>query len=157
MMQGDDARLAGEVAIRRAGGADLEVVLRLLAASELPGAGVAEWLPHFILAESDGVVIGAAGIELYGASALLRSVVVAASWKGRGVGGVLVDRAAAHAVESGASDIYLLTTTAEHWFPRHGFHPIERSAVPEALQESVEFKQACPASAAVMVKTLSAA
>ena len=44
----------------------------------------------------------------------------------------------------------LLTTTAEGWFPRLGFVRVDRARVPAAVQLSVEFTAACPASAVVM-------
>jgi N-acetylglutamate synthase-like GNAT family acetyltransferase len=50
----------------------------------------------------------------------------------------------------GIHDIYLLTTTAEAWFPRFGFVRIARAAVPAALHASEEFRGACPDSAVVM-------
>ena len=46
--------------------------------------------------------------------------------------------------------MYLLTTTAEGWFPRFGFERIAREEVSEAVRGSVEFGGACPATAAVM-------
>ena len=52
------------------------------------------------------------------------------------------------------SAVYLLTTTAERFFPRFGFEQITRADVPATVQESVEFKSACPASAIVMRKHL---
>ncbi|MBA2627099.1 MAG: GNAT family N-acetyltransferase, partial [Gemmatimonadales bacterium] len=86
----------------------------------------------------------------YGASGLLRSVAVDPAWRGRG----LARKLTAHAIDAartlGIDDIYLLTTTAEDYFPRLGFEPIAREAVPAGVRESVEFKGACPASAAAM-------
>lgn len=53
--------------------------------------------------------------------------------------------------------MYLLTTTAENYFPAFGFRPVDRSAVPTELMASPEFQGACPASAIVMRKELEAA
>jgi amino-acid N-acetyltransferase len=50
--------------------------------------------------------------------------------------------------------IYLLTTTAERYFPKFGFERIARTDVPATVQTSIEFTSACPASAAVMRKLL---
>jgi amino-acid N-acetyltransferase len=52
--------------------------------------------------------------------------------------------------ERGVREMYLLTTTAERWFPRFGFTRIAREQVPDAVRGSVEFREACPAFAAVM-------
>jgi amino-acid N-acetyltransferase len=51
--------------------------------------------------------------------------------------------------------MYLLTTSAEHYFPRFGFVQIGRDDVRGAVRESVEFREACPASAVVMRAELS--
>ena len=56
-----------------------------------------------------------------------------------------------HAIQ----DVFLLTTTAEGFFPRFGFERIQRSDVPSSVQTSVEFRSACPASAVVMRTRLS--
>jgi amino-acid N-acetyltransferase len=54
----------------------------------------------------------------------------------------------------GTPALYLLTTTAQTYFPAFGFEQIARSAVPTSVQASVEFTSACPSSAVVMRKRL---
>jgi amino-acid N-acetyltransferase len=142
------------VTLRPARSADLPAVLALLGRSNLPTTGVAEALPHFVLAENDGELVGVAGLELYGESALLRSVAVEERWQGSGVGRTLIERALAVTRDRGIKDVFLLTTTAEHYFPRFGFACVSRDSVTEAVQASAEFKGACPASAVVMRKAL---
>ena len=70
--------------------------------------------------------------------------------QGIGIGAALVRALLDRARTDEVREIYLLTTTAEHWFPRFGFAPIAREQVPDAVRASVEFREACPASAAVM-------
>jgi amino-acid N-acetyltransferase len=140
--------------IRTAEEEDLPAVLSLLGRADLPTAGVADAFSHFIVAESEGRLIGVVGLELYGGSALLRSAAVEESWRGSGVGRVLVDRALDLARQHRVEDMYLLTTTAEHYFPKFGFACVSRHAVAEEVQSSVEFQTACPATAVVMRKTL---
>jgi amino-acid N-acetyltransferase len=106
------------------------------------------------VAEGEGELVGVAGIELYDRSALLRSVAVEPRWRGTGVGRVLVERALDMASERGIEDIYLLTTTAENYFPKFGFTCTCREDVAEGVRSSVEFRTACPASATVMRKKL---
>ena len=143
------------VTLRNAEAADLPAVLGLLRSADLPSAGVAEALPQFVVAENDGQLIGVAGLEIYGRSALLRSVAVEPNWRGSGVGRTLIERALSVTRERGIDDVFLLTTTAEHYFPRFGFACVSRDSVSPALQASAEFKGACPASAVVMRKSLS--
>jgi len=54
----------------------------------------------------------------------------------------------------GAPHAYLLTTTAEEFFPKFGFERVERTDVPASVQTSIEFRSACPSSAIVMRKAL---
>jgi arsenite methyltransferase len=142
------------VTLRSAQSGDLPKVLDLLTRSGLPSAGVADALPHFVTAESAGQLVGVVGLELYGSSALLRSAAVEEGWRGTGVGRTLIERALDLAREQGIEDVFLLTTTAEHYFPRFGFACVSRDSVADAVKASVEFKEACPASATVMRKTL---
>ncbi|HYF39233.1 MAG TPA: arsenic resistance N-acetyltransferase ArsN2, partial [Gemmatimonadales bacterium] len=145
-----EAKRGDCVNLRTATPADLPAVLSLLERSELPTAGVADNFSHFLVAEAGGQLVGVAGLELYDGSALLRSVAVESRWRGTGVGKVLVERAIDHARERGVEDVYLLTTTAEHYFPRFGFTCVSRDSVAEGIRRSVEFQCACPASAKVM-------
>jgi len=135
-MTGEEYMDLGRV-VRRAGGKDLDRVVGLIAGAGLPVAGVAEGFEHFVVADAGGEVVGAAGIELYGESALLRSVVVRPDWKGKRLGVALVSAALERAREAGVREAYLLTTTAERWFPRLGFEITQRSEVPEAMRSSV--------------------
>jgi len=140
--------------LRTARSGDLTEVLGLLGRAQLPTAGVAETLSHFVVAESEGKLVGVAGLEVYGASALLRSVAVEDSWRGSGVGRSLIDRALGEARQAGIEDVFLLTTTAEHYFPRFGFSCVSRDEVRDEVRASVEFQDACPSSAVVMRKSL---
>ena len=67
---------------------------------------------------------------------------------------MLVNEILADAQEQGVAAVYLLTTTAENYFPAFGFERIDRSEVPLELDASEELKGACPASAIVMRKRL---
>jgi amino-acid N-acetyltransferase len=140
------------VELRTASSADLEAVFSLLDRSGLPTAGVADNFSQFLVAEADGRLVGVVGLELYGESALLRSAAVEESWRGSGVGRVLVERALDLARERGIEDVYLLTTTAENYFPKFGFVCVRRDEVAQGVQSSVEFRSACPESATVMCK-----
>ena len=95
-------------------------------------------------------------MEERGGYGLLRSVAVDQSWRSRGLGRELVERAIASGEIRGLKSLYLLTTTAERYFPTFGFAPTTRDTVPDALRQSAEFQGACPASAVVMVRRIGA-
>jgi amino-acid N-acetyltransferase len=140
--------------IRKATMRDLDTVERLLTASRLPLVGVKENFSSFVVAEEGGRIVGAVGLERFGSIALLRSMVVSEENRGGGIGGQLVERILDYARNDGIEDLFLLTTTAEKYFPRFGFAPTTRSAVPSALKASAEFQGACPDTAAVMTRHL---
>jgi amino-acid N-acetyltransferase len=136
--------------VRSATDSDYPAVIALLEAAGLPTAGVPGALGDFLVADAGDGLAGAIGLERYGPDALLRSAVVRPGRQGAGIGAALVRALLDRARDGGLREIYLLTTTAERWFPRFGFVQIEREQVPDAVRASVEFREACPASAAVM-------
>src|SRR5688572_26330110 len=148
---------AHDASLRAATGDDLPAIERLLVSSGLPTAGVAEALASFVVAESGQGkrIVGVIGLELCcDEYALLRSAAVEPDWRGTGLGRRLVMHLIADAESRGIKALYLLTTTAERYFPSFGFVPTTRDAVPHEVKQSVEFREACPASATVMALEL---
>jgi amino-acid N-acetyltransferase len=137
--------------IRPAAHADLPAVEARLVANGLPTDGVPESLDGFFVAEHDGTLVGVVGVEHccreYG---LLRSTAVAADWQGRGVGRRLVERAIAESEALGTKALYLLTMTAEHYFPSFGFVETTRDRVPAEVRATTEFASVCPTSSKVV-------
>lgn|SRR5262245_11727156 len=140
--------------IERARPDDVDDLLRLLQQNRLPIDGLRDHVATAIVARQNGQLVGSAALELYRDGALLRSVAVARHLQRRGLGHQLVDAALRLAEDLGAPAVYLLTTTAERFFPRFGFERIARTDVPPSIQTSVEFTAACPSSATVMRKYL---
>jgi amino-acid N-acetyltransferase len=147
--------------LRRATPRDLAAAERLLADAKLTTAGLAELFAQragdFVVADDpdrDGELAAVAGLEVCCDNALLRSVAVRPEWRSRGLGRELVSRVIAEAEARGLDTLYLLTTTAERYFPRFGFAPVARDAVPAEVRDTVEFRSACPASAVAMAKSL---
>lgn len=139
----------GHPEFRRATPAELPAILALLEASALPVAGVAEHLGSFQVAEVGGRIVACVGLEVYGDTALLRSLAVEAPLRGTGLGAALLARALDEA-DRRARSVYALTTTAEAYLGRFGFQRVPRTAVPDALLSSRELQDACPASATVL-------
>jgi len=135
---------------------DLPELLALVKASSLPVAGIEQHLDKALVARDKGTLIGCAAVEIYGSVGLLRSVAVAAGRRGEGLGQRLTKAALELARKRGVRNIYLLTTTASHFFPRFGFTAIPRSELDQALAQSEELRGACPASALAMRTSLDA-
>jgi amino-acid N-acetyltransferase len=138
--------------VRPAAPADFAAVERLLTASGLPLDGVPEALSGFVVAEVGEDVVGVAGLEVCCDNALLRSVAVSPAWRSHGVGRALVTRVISDAEARGIRALYLLTTTAERYFPSFGFQQVTRDDVPTDVRATAEFQTACPASAVVMCR-----
>lgn len=142
------------VTVERATAADAPSILRLLRGAGLPLDGVVDHLNTALVVRDGGAIHGCAALEVYADGALLRSVAVSPAARGRGVGHRLTEAAIALAESLGQPAVFLLTTTAEEFFPRFGFVRIERAQVPASVQQSLEFRSACPASAIVMRRAL---
>ena len=136
--------------VRRAHPSDLEAATALLRASSLPLEGFADHFLDALVADGGSGVVGCVALELYGETALLRSLAVEQSRRGEGLGGRLAAAALAAAKASGVRNLYLLTETAEKFFPRFGFAAEERALAPEVLKNSAEFRFACPSTAVMM-------
>lgn len=145
------------ITISTAQQSDIPAILALLEQSGLPQEGFAEHVASALAARAGERIVGSAALELYGNSALLRSVAVDSQLRGQGLGQQLTRAALDLAHVHGVATVYLLTETAGGFFPRFGFRPVERSAVDPAVRQSIEFTSACPSSALVLMAILQAA
>lgn len=133
---------------------DLPEIARLLRANGLPAEGLEPFLATTLVSRSRGEIIGCAALEVYGESALLRSVAVDAGWQARGLGAELVEKAMRLAQTRGVREMFLLTTGAADYFARHGFARCARDDAPDAMKRSLEFTTLCPASATAMRRAI---
>jgi amino-acid N-acetyltransferase len=119
-------------------------VVALLEAEGLPASDLTEsHLGHFFFTGSDGAPTALVGLEIHGEAALLRSLVVSAEARTRGLGSTRQVRS-----------IYLLTTTAEAFFEHRGYRRVDRAQAPASIQSTREFASLCPSSSAFMIKRL---
>ncbi len=93
----------------------------LLTAASLPPFPIGDHWDTFWVLEDGGEVVGMVGLEVYGPSALLRSVVVNEAMRGRGLGDLLTDTALAEARSRGVRTVYLFTRDRAPFFVRYGF------------------------------------
>lgn len=136
---------------------DLVAVQHLLTLVQLPTVGVEAIFElradNFVVATDPGhpaAVIAVGGLEVRGRDALLRSIAVHPAWRAHGLGAKVVSRLIEVAEQRELATLYLLTTTAEQYFPRFGFERVDRGAVSPAILQTEEFAGACPASAIAM-------
>ena len=134
-----------EFELRPARPGELDAIVALLSASELPVEDLtASKLDAFVVATEGEVCVGVAGLEIHEPHALLRSLAVERRHRSRGLGARLV-----HAIETGArargiTALYLLTTTATTFFERMGYTAHDRATVPPSIAATTEFSSLCP-------------
>jgi amino-acid N-acetyltransferase len=142
------------ITISNATASDIDIVAALLEREHLPLDGLHR-ADTVLVARAGNRIVGSAALEFYQEGALLRSVAVDAEHRGAGIGAELTRTAIHLARRRGMSAAYLLTTTAERFFPRFGFEIVDRAEVPVSVTASEEFAHACPSTAIVMRKRLS--
>jgi amino-acid N-acetyltransferase len=142
--------------IGEAGRTDTHTIRTLLAEAGLPFDDLKDSGPaRFLIArDEDAGVGGVVGLEVYGKSGLLRSLVVTPDERQRGLGAQLTLDLEHMAKDLGVETLYLLTTTAEEFFAKRGYQRIERTLVPQEIGVSAEFKFLCPSNAVCMYRRL---
>ncbi|WP_336134748.1 arsenic resistance N-acetyltransferase ArsN2 [Natronomonas amylolytica] len=146
--------LPDSITLTSAEAAEIAWLEALLEANDLPNRNLRSGPGQFFVARTGAERIGGGGLESYGSNGLLRSVVIAATHRGRGYGVALCDALEARARTNGVETLYLLTTTAAAFFRECGYNEIDREVVPPEIQETSEFADLCPQSATCMRKSL---
>jgi N-acetylglutamate synthase-like GNAT family acetyltransferase len=122
---------AGELVIEQT--RDIELVRAMLARGGLTTNGI-EWRAAcYLVAYFGDDAVGVIGVEPKIDAALLRSVYVNESKRGRGIGAALVAAARKAAHTRGARHLYLFSTDAGEFFERHGFTMVPVADVVAAL------------------------
>ena len=103
---------------------DLPEMTRLLESAGLPARSIEPFIDTFMVAELDGALVGVGGIEVYGDTAVLRSVAVDDALRGTGVGHGLSVRLTGLAYLHRVNDIYLFTGEAWRFWEKQGFTEI---------------------------------
>jgi amino-acid N-acetyltransferase len=139
-----------EITITPARAEDVQDIKALLLENSLPTAGVDEHWKTFLIARDGDAMVGCGGAEAYQFAALIRSVAVKSEYRSHGIGRRLVRQLLDRLASRGLREFYLLTTTAEEYFKKRGFKPIDRDEVHPQLLSSREFQDACPSTAVCM-------
>ena len=133
---------------------DLGDIVDLLSSVDLPSEDVGLHLDGCIVVRYGKKLVGMIGIQLYGAEALLRSLVVHSEFRGRGIAHQLFQRILVSAQSHGVKHLYLLTTSIEGLCEKKGFRKISRQNVPKTIRNTAEFEGLCPSSAICMYQSL---
>jgi amino-acid N-acetyltransferase len=125
----------------------LDAAALLLAAQQLPIDDLDDSTITLVGAFVNDALVGVIGLQACDDVAMLRSLAVDPAHRDRGIAGALCERVF---VLAGERDLYLLTESADGYFARLGFEPVERAAVPAAIRATQQFSALCPSSARVM-------
>jgi len=133
--------------------ASIDAITRLLSAEGLPISDLYDHLDTFLVARLEEEIIGVVGVELYGQTALLRSLCVAKAHRSQRIGQALLTAIEALALAHGVSELYLLTTSAADYFERFGFRTLARELAPDQIRQTAQFRTLCPGSARLMKRS----
>ena len=136
--------------IRRAAENEYRAIIHLLASNALPTADIYEKNISLFVGVVENEIVATIGIEQYDDVALLRSLCVKDEFKNKKLGIQMLLHLFAFCEKEKIKTLYLLTTTAEHYFVRYGFEKITRDETPQTIQQTREFQDICPSSAIIM-------
>ena len=132
---------------------DYQQAVGLLTENNLPTTDLTHATLLYALYD-DQQLIGTVGLEIFGNEGLLRSLCVDNKVRKAGYGQLLVNYVEEEAKQKGLKVLYLLTTTADAFFAHRGYQTIDRSAVPESIQQTQQFSTICSKTATLMKKAL---
>ena len=144
------------ILIEDANESDRAAIVVLLQNTNLLPDGIESHLKNVIVIRHPEAVagleflVGSAGLEIYGKSALLRSLAVHPDFQGTGLGTRLVNRIIDVAKGKGITHLFLLTDSAEDYFKKRGFVVVGRNLVPDDMKQSIEFTTLCTSSPSMM-------
>lgn len=133
--------------IRERRAEDFSSVRALLQRAGLPLEGL-EKTRGWVAWQHDGVVAHVA-VDETPKGIVLRSLVVAESARGKGLGRALLARAEE---ASAPCCLYLRTRTIEDWVRRRGYRAVTRAEVPDEVRQTAEFSGALCASVPIYHK-----
>jgi amino-acid N-acetyltransferase len=125
----------------------LDAAKALLAAQRLPTDDLPDPTITLVGAFVNDALVGVIGLQVCDEVAMLRSLAVDPADRDRGIAAALCEHVF---VLAGERDLYLLTESADRYFARLGFEPVERENVPAAIRATAQFSALCPSSARVM-------
>jgi N-acetylglutamate synthase-like GNAT family acetyltransferase len=127
------------VAPIRAQPGDLFELRLFLTTAELTLSGIDDpRLPLWIVVDADGRIEATTGFELAGSHALIRSVAVAPSLRGNGLGTELARFALERAREAGAETAWLFSRRSGGFWQKLGFESADRDELARVLEPTYQ-------------------
>ncbi|MCY1289868.1 hypothetical protein D9M70_389800 [compost metagenome] len=149
-----EERMANSLQFAIVAPADLPALAQALQEAGLPNDDVELPGRLFYAFQLEGQHVGYAGFEVYGADALLRSVLIVPRQRKRGLGSQVVSEMEKLARQAGIESLHLLTTDQAPFFERIGYVLTQRQLAPADIASTLQFKSLCPSSASYLWKSL---
>ncbi|HQR53350.1 MAG TPA: GNAT family N-acetyltransferase [Burkholderiales bacterium] len=146
--------MIASVVIRQAEAGDAAAIASLLQAAGLPAGIATGTVPWFSIALEGDEAVGTVAVEPCGGFGLLRSLAVHADRRGAGIGCSLVAECEARADAARLRGLYLLTTTARHFFRARGYDDLEHWELPEVIRDTAEYRTQSARGAVALMKRL---
>ena len=143
-----------EMTLRKATENEYRAIIHLLVSNHLPTTDIYEKNITLFVGLVEGEIVATIGIEMYEHVGLLRSLCVKEGFKNQKLGEKMLTYLLNFCAHENIQTLYLLTTTAEHYFTRFGFETITRDETPPSIQNTREFQDICPSSAIIMALKL---
>jgi amino-acid N-acetyltransferase len=124
------------ISIRAAVSGQAPQIINILEQCGLDASAVDLFATTFHLAISETLIVGCAGMEQHGSTAIVGPVAVLADYRERGIASHLVQAALMRARASGCQQAVMLSMRFATYFCRHGFTLMPRSALPAPVQAS---------------------
>ena len=128
--------------LRPATPGDVPAIIALLEASHLPPWELEQHIHNFVVAEQDGRVVGAGGLETYPncAAGLVRSMAVDEPLRGTGLGRHILEWVMQRAADDGLAQLFLFTRDAREFYVHFGFSDATLDEFPEAMHTSAQYQ-----------------
>jgi len=136
--------------LRKAQIEDIGSILQLIEPLEVNGTLVRRHrellemeINRFCVSEHDGIIIGCAALYPFPCenACELACLAVSPDYRNAGHGNALLKHIEANTIAQGSKKLFVLTTSATHWFIEHGFNEITTDELPHAKQELYNYQR----------------
>ena len=136
--------------LRKAQIEDIRSILRLIEPLEENGTLVRRHrelleieIDRFCVSEHDGMIIGCAALYPFPKenACELACLAVSPNYRNAGHGNALLKHIEANAIAQDSKKLFVLTTSATHWFIEHGFNEITTDELPNTKQELYNYQR----------------
>ncbi|MGT2508781.1 GNAT family N-acetyltransferase [Cupriavidus basilensis] len=128
------------ISIRAAVTGQAPQIISILEQCGLDASALNLFATTFHIAVTESLIVGCAGVERHGDTAIIGPVAVLADYRDRGIASSLVQAALMRARAGGCRQAVMLAMRFATYFSRHGFTLMPRRALPAEVQASQAYQ-----------------